>query len=868
MTLRRKTLLIISLGLVVVVAALYAISSLILIGGFANVEEQDTRQNVNRALAALSDDFTELMRSNRDYAAWDDTYAYIEDGNEDYVQNNLIDSTFSNLRLNLMVFVNTSGQVIFGKGFDLENEVETAVPGSLYQYLSLSSPFLQLSDPNSGLTGIVLIPDGPVLLSSWPIVTSANQGPIRGYLIFGRYLNSSEIARLAASTHLSLAVRRLDDEQLPLDFQAVRNSFSEEMPITVRPLSDQTIAGYAQLTDVEKQPVLLLRADIPRAIYQQGQASMRYFVISLLAVGLVALIGGVWLLETFVLSRLADLSAQVGGIAISSDHSARVAMAGKDELTGLADAINRMLETLEHAKYARQESEALRESERRLRRHTNQLQAVTEVAKIATTLLDPDQLIAQAVDLIQTRFGFYYVGLFLLDAEGRFAVLQHGTDEAGRVMKDAGHRLEVGGQSMVGWSCAHKAPRITLDVGQEAVRFVNPLLPDTHSEMALPLRVGERVLGALDVQSTQKAAFDEEDIATLQGLADQIAVALENARLFQQSETTLKELEMANRLLAREGWQGQLSQPTSVRRAEFSPGRMSANHLLAQPLAVPLELRGERIGRLLVSRERGGEWSDDEIETIQAIALQTALAADNARLIEQTQRALEETRALYETGREITSAGEISEVLTAVLDNLARTGVHAAAVALFDTPTRERATYIELAGAWDYLGTPRMGIGTRLPIASFPLFDRITGSGALVSQDLLVDPEIDDMAKQVLGGLGFKAMAVTPLSARGQWIGVLFAMVEQPHAFTQAELEFHHALADQAAVAIDSRRLLAETQRRAQREHQIYEITSRIRRSPDITSILKTTVEELGRALQTDRALVRLAVKSDGERKE
>jgi GAF domain-containing protein len=496
------------------------------------------------------------------------------------------------------------------------------------------------------------------------------------------------------------------------------------------------------------------------------------------------------------------------------------------------------------------------------------LEAAIGVSRAASTLLDPNELITQAVDLIRERFGFYYVGLFLLDADGRFAILQRGTGEAGQVMKSAGHRLEVSGQSMVGWVCTNKQPRIALDVEREAMRYANPLLPDTRSEIALPLRAHDRVLGALDVQSTQKAAFDEGDIATLQGMADQIAVALENARLFQQSETTLKELEMANRLLAREGWQGQLSQPTSTRRAEFSPARISASHMLAQPLAVPLELRGERIGRLLVSRERGGEWSDDEIETIQAIALQTALAADNARLIEQTQRALEETRALYETGREITSAGEISEVLTAVLDNLARTGVHAAAIALFDTPTRERATYIELAGAWDYLGTPRMGIGTRLPIASFPLFDRITGSETLVSQDLLVDPEVDDMAKQVLGGLGFKAMAVTPLSARGQWIGVLFAMVEEAHTFTRAELDFHHALADQAAVAIDSRRLLAETRRRAQREHQIYEITSRIRRSPDITSILKTTVEELGRALQTDRALVRLAVKSDGERKE
>ncbi len=868
MTLRRKTLLIIGLALVAVVAAVYAASTLILMGGFANVEEQDTRQNVNRALAALSDDLAELMRSNRDYAAWDDTYAFIEDGNEAYVENNLADSTFSNLRLNLIVFVNISGRVVYGKGFDLDNEVEVVVPDSLYQHLTASSPLLQLSDPNSGLTGIVLLPEGPILISSWPIVTSANEGPIRGALLFGRYLSSAEINRLADSTRLSLIVRRLDDEQLPLDFKAARNSLSENTPIAVRPLNEQTIAGYAQLMNIENQPVLLLRADIPRAIYQQGQASMRYFVISLLAVGLVVGIGGIWLLESSVLSRLADLSTQVSGITASSDPSARVAMTGRDELTGLAGTINRMLETLEHARYARQESDALRESERRLRRHTNQLQAVTEVAKIATMLRDPDQLIAQAVNLIQTRFGFYYVGLFLLDAESRFAVLQQGTDEAGRLMKDAGHRLEVGGQSMVGWVCAHKAPRIALDVGQEPVRFINPLLPDTHSEMALPLRVGDRVLGALDVQSTQKAAFDEDDIATLQGMADQIAVALENAHLFQQSEGTLQELEAANRLLVREGWQGQLSQSTGIRRVEFSPSRMSATHLLSEPLALPLELRGQRIGRLLISRERGGEWSEDEVETIQAIALQTALAADNARLIEQTQRALEETRALYETGREITSAGEISEVLAAVLDNLARTGVHAAAIAMFDTPTREQATYIELAGAWDYLGTPRMGPGTRLPIAGFPLFDRITSSAALVSQNLLADPGIDDMAKQVLGGLGFKAMAITPLSARGQWIGVLFAMVEQPHVFTQAELDFHHALADQAAVAIDNRRLLAETQRRAQREHQIYEITSKIRRSPDITTILQTTVEELGRALQTDRALVRLAVKSDGEREE
>jgi GAF domain-containing protein len=531
----------------------------------------------------------------------------------------------------------------------------------------------------------------------------------------------------------------------------------------------------------------------------------------------------------------------------------------------LANSAEQLTETNRQITEANRQFQELAE---RHQRRALRLQAGAEVAGAASTLLDPDRLIAQAVDLIRARFEFYYVGLFLLDADGRFAVLQQGTGEAGRVMKGAGHRLEVGGQSMVGWACANKRPRVALDVGLEAVRFASPLLPDTHSEMALPLRVGDRVLGALDVQSTQKAAFDEDDITTLQGMANQIAVALENARLFQQSETALKELETANQLLAREGWQGHLSLPTATRRAEFRPARMPATRLLSQPLTLPLELRGQRIGRLLISREGRSDWSDDEIETIQAIALQTALAADNARLIEQTQRALDETRALYETGREITSAGEISEVLSAVLDNLARTGVHGSAIAMFDAPTREQATHFEVAATWDHLGTLRMRLGTRFPIASFPFFNRITSSAALVSQDLMADPQIDDMAKQVLGGMGFRAVAITPLSARGQWIGVLFVLVEQPHQFTPAELDFHHALADQAAVAIDSRRLLAETQRRAQREHQIYEITSRIRRSPDIATILRTTVEELGRALHTDRAMVRLAVKPDGEREE
>jgi GAF domain-containing protein len=384
--------------------------------------------------------------------------------------------------------------------------------------------------------------------------------------------------------------------------------------------------------------------------------------------------------------------------------------------------------------------------------------------------------------------------------------------------------------------------------------------------MALPLRAGERVIGALDVQSAQMAAFDESDVAVLQGMADQVAVALENARLFQQTQAALKEIEATNRLLVREGWQGYLEQKTT-RRAEFLtasgpvqdplPGKAAPQ---TEPLTVPLELRGQSLGRLTLRRESSRAWSEDETRLIQTIAVQTVLAAENARLIEETQRTLGETRALYETSREITSAGEMSEVLAAVLNNLAHTGVHAAAVALFDAPTREQAKNIELVGTWDYVGTPRLAPGVRFEIANFPMFNRITREKAMVSQDLPSDPEIDDMAKAVLGGLGFRAMTVTPLVARGQWIGVLFAMMETPHTFTPSELNFHRALADQTAVAIDSRRLLTETQHRAEREQLIRQITTRIRAAGDIQGVLETTANELARSMGVSRSIVRLTM--------
>ncbi len=178
-----------------------------------------------------------------------------------------------------------------------------------------------------------------------------------------------------------------------------------------------------------------------------------------------------------------------------------------------------------------------------LKHQRAKIQTSLDVSKAAISILDAQTLIQQTVDLIKTQFEYYYVGLFLVDDPPRFAVLRAGTGEAGQKMLSTRHKLPIGEGSMIGWCIAHKEPRIALDVGLDAIRFDNPWLPNTRSEMALPLIARDEVIGALTVQSEIEAAFSEDDIAVLQVMTDLVAVAIDNARLHAQITTYAEELE-------------------------------------------------------------------------------------------------------------------------------------------------------------------------------------------------------------------------------------------------------------------------------------------------------------------------------------
>lgn len=208
-------------------------------------------------------------------------------------------------------------------------------------------------------------------------------------------------------------------------------------------------------------------------------------------------------------------------------------------------AINNLVQILSSARISEQVSvkakKDLEHYTRILENRTKLLLTGTRVSRAASSILDPDELAQQVVDMVSERFGLYYVCLFISDEKREWAILRAATGEAGKQLLKQGHRLKIGSTSMIGWCITHQKARIALDVGKDAVHFDNPLLPLTRSELALPLISRGKVIGGLGIQSSTESAFSEEDIATFQAMADQLAVAISNARHYTQLQNELRE---------------------------------------------------------------------------------------------------------------------------------------------------------------------------------------------------------------------------------------------------------------------------------------------------------------------------------------
>ncbi len=359
MKLRRKTLSIVGITIAGLTGILYAASSSILLGSLLKAEEQEATQVVKGVLSVLGQTADDFNSRFADWSAWDDTYAFIQNRNSEFIASNLVPEGLANLRVNIAVFVNTSGKIVYGRGLDTEKLQLTAIPEALKQHISLNDRLLQHPNAKSSLAGIMLLPSGPILITSRPIVTTKSTGPIRGTLVFGRNLDADGIERMSKITRLPLIIHSINEPELPADFQKVREKLSANKPILVRPLSEKSIAGYALIRDIYDRPALLLRVDIPREIYRQGQTSLLYLLVSVILAGMGFVGCTLLLLEHLVLSRLSSLAKAVNSVSSSQDLSLRLPVTGEDELSDLAYTINGMLSAIAIA-----ESEQLEEKAR------------------------------------------------------------------------------------------------------------------------------------------------------------------------------------------------------------------------------------------------------------------------------------------------------------------------------------------------------------------------------------------------------------------------------------------------------------------------------------------------------------------------
>ncbi len=371
-------------------------------------------------------------------------------------------------------------------------------------------------------------------------------------------------------------------------------------------------------------------------------------------------------------------------IAVRDLHSA---------ITTLQDSQRRLQESNQDLQANRallqSRSQELERRTRGLENRTRQLETIAELTQDIAELNDLDEILQQAVHLISERFGFYHVGIFLLNAEGDYAVLRAANSEGGRKMLARQHRLKVGAQGIVGDVAATRKARIALDVGRDATHFKNPDLPHTRSEVALPMVSGGDLLGVLDIQSIQQNAFQSEDVEILQILASQLGVAIRNARLFRENQQTLQAVQRAYAEGTRQAW-AQFLRTQNIRgylcdeldlvnpvSEDWPPELQQAlvEGRTVQPnehtLAVPVAVRGQTIAVVRLRKSKDTPpWNAEERSLANTLVEQMGLALDSARLYTATQRRAERERLTAEIVNRIRASNDPQTILQTAVQEL------------------------------------------------------------------------------------------------------------------------------------------------------------------------------------------------------
>ncbi len=584
---------------------------------------------------------------------------------------------------------------------NLEGEVIlSTIPsqeGLPYPYLDPNQAFLQHSQEEPFLQPPVHDPtlDRPLVVAGHPILDDqgrtvgilagrANLQPLNDIVARASGLDETDTLYLVGSDH-----RLLNGESgATVDSEGVDTALETQSSgdeIYENEAGQSIISVYHWLPELDAAIITeQSQARVLRAIRTPILVNMGIAIIG----SLIAVTAS--LLVTRSIADPLDELAQTASQVAAGDFARVVKVDREDEIGALAHAFNQMNVRL-HELISNLEQRVTNRTQE-LEERSAYLRASAEVGRAASSILDPDQLIQQVVELIREWFNLYYVGLFLVDEAGEWAILRAGTGEAGQAMLARGHRLRVG-QGMIGWSVAQAQARIALQAEADAVRTTNPELPDTRSEAALPLRSRGQVIGALTVQSDQHDAFNEETITVLQNLADQVAVALENARLYTESQAALETVRRAYSELSREAWiellrtQPDLGFHSSLAGADeatdwrpdmkraIEEGRtIQGNGTGAKgdhALSVPIKVRDVVIGVLDTSKPtEAGPWTPEEVDLLETLTERLGIALEGARLYQDAQRRAAREHFTRDITDKMRRATSVQDIVQTAVDEL------------------------------------------------------------------------------------------------------------------------------------------------------------------------------------------------------
>lgn len=545
--------------------------------------------------------------------------------------------------------------------------------------------------------------------------------------------------------------------------------------------------------------------------------------------GLIVVMGAGTLISATLVTRTMQPIRQLTEVARAIERgelTRQAVVVGHDEIGTLGHTFNSMT----------QQMRGLIDSlETRVEMRTAQLQASAEVGRAATSILDPDQLLHELVQLLSSRFSFYFVGVYLVNETGQWAQLREasGPGDVAWVLKQSGHQLEIGGHSMVSTAITTRQPRVALDVGTEAVRFANPLLPDTRSEIALPLIVGDRVLGALDAQSVQTAAFDEANTTALQTMADQIAIAIANAAQYRRERA----------------------------RAEQTTGLLEAAlELSSQPDQIKLYERVEDVSSSLLNADGVGLWfaiDQERLELRHTINVgPTDLAGRQLHIGEGLVGKVFESGLILRVDDYLTWAGRAAAFGDApfhsaigvplmwqnrILGVLAITRSKPGQPFTADDENLAQLLAAQAAAALDNI---RLRTEQQQALADLDALNRrLTGEAwQALDRTLTYERRQTPQALQTAG----LALRV-PIELRGTPIGTITLEDEQARTFTDDEQALINGIAQQLALALENQRLTDVAQSSAQRDRAIAETADKIHQPTSLDAILRVAVDELSR---------------------